>query len=46
VLGKGALITDGGDALGFKSDYFPLEKGATSGEIEMRPLGGFVLTLP
>jgi alpha-glucosidase len=46
VAGKGALISDGGDALGFKSDYFPLEKGATSGEIEMKALGGFVLTLP
>ena len=41
----GRLITDGGDALGFKSDYFPLEKSATSGEIEIRGRGGFVLEL-
>jgi hypothetical protein len=46
VKAPGSLITDGADALGFKSDYFPLEKGATSGEIEMRARGGFVLTLP
>jgi hypothetical protein len=42
---RGRLITDGGESLGFKSDYFPLEKNATSGEIEMRGRGGFVLTL-
>lgn len=43
----GTLIADGsGEAdLGFKSDFFPLEKSATSGTIEMRGRGGFVLTL-
>ena len=48
VLGgatRGRIITDGGDALGFKSDYFPLDRGATSGELTMAPRGGFVLTL-
>jgi hypothetical protein len=44
--GQGSLITDGGDALGFKGDYFPLDKGATAGDIEMRARGGFVLTVP
>lgn len=43
--GPGSLITDGGDALGFKSDYFPLDERATAGEIELRSRGGFVLTL-
>jgi hypothetical protein len=43
--GQGSLITDGPDALGFKSDYFPLEKSDTAGELTMAPRGGFVLTL-
>ncbi len=43
--GQGRLVTDGGDALGFKSDYFPLDKGATAGELTMQGRGGFVLTL-
>jgi alpha-glucosidase len=43
--GQGSLITDGPDALGFKSDYFPLEKTDTAGELTMAPRGGFVLTL-
>ena len=52
IKGAGSLITDGGDALGFKSDTFPmetrgpLEKGATSGDLTMAPRGGFVLTVP
>jgi alpha-glucosidase len=41
----GTLITDGGDALGFKSETFPLERGASAGVVEMRDRGGFVLTL-
>jgi alpha-glucosidase len=41
----GTLITDGGDALGFKSETFPLERGASAGVVEMRGRGGFVLTL-
>jgi alpha-glucosidase len=45
VSKQGALITDGIDFLGFKSETFPLEKGATADEITMRPRGGFVLTL-
>jgi hypothetical protein len=45
VTKQGALITDGIDFLGFKSETFPLEKGVTSDEITMRPRGGFVLTL-
>jgi alpha-glucosidase len=45
VTKQGALITDGIDFLGFKSETFPLEKGATADEITMRPRGGFVLTL-
>jgi hypothetical protein len=45
VTRQGTLITDGIDLLGFKSEYFPLEKGATSDEITMRARGGFVLTL-
>ena len=45
VTKQGALITDGIDFLGFKSEPFPLEKGVTSDEITMRPRGGFVLTL-
>jgi alpha-glucosidase len=44
VAKQGTLITDGLDFLGFKSEYFPLEKGVTSDEITMRPRGGFVLT--
>jgi hypothetical protein len=44
VTKQGALITDGIDFLGFKSEPFPLEKGVTSDEITMRPRGGFVLT--
>jgi alpha-glucosidase len=42
---QGALITDGIDFLGFKSETFPLEKGVTADDITMRPRGGFVLTL-
>jgi len=42
---QGALITDGIDFLGFKSEPFPLEKGVLADEITMRPRGGFVLTL-
>jgi alpha-glucosidase len=46
---RGRLITDGSDALGFKSDYFPMERGTAQqslkGEIEMRGRGGFVLTV-
>jgi alpha-glucosidase len=45
VTKQGALITDGIDFLGFKSETFPLEKGATADDITMRPRGGFVLTL-
>ena len=45
VKAPGRLITDGGDALGFKSETFPLERGATSGTVEMKARGGFVLTL-
>jgi hypothetical protein len=45
LKGPGRLITDGGDALGFKSETFPLERGATRGVIEMRPKGGFVLDM-
>jgi hypothetical protein len=45
VTKQGALITDGIDFLGFKSESFPLEKGASADEITMRPRGGFVLTL-
>jgi alpha-glucosidase len=45
VSKQGALITDGIDFLGFKSEPFPLEKGVTSDEITIRPRGGFVLTL-
>jgi alpha-glucosidase len=45
VTKQGGLITDGIDFLGFKSETFPLEKGATADEITMRPRGGFVLTL-
>ncbi len=45
VTKQGALITDGIDFLGFKSEPFPLEKGVISEEITMRPRGGFVLTL-
>src|SRR3954468_23843568 len=37
---RGRLITDGGDALGFRSDSFPLEKGSGSGELTMAPRGG------
>jgi hypothetical protein len=44
IGGQGRIITDGGDALGFKSDYFPPEQTATSGEIEIRGRGGFVLS--
>jgi hypothetical protein len=43
AAGQGRLITDGGDALGFRSDAFPLEKGRGTGEIEIRGRGGFVL---
>jgi alpha-glucosidase len=45
VTKQGALITDGIDFLGFKSETFPLEKGVTADDITMRPRGGFVLTL-
>ena len=45
VTKQGALITDGIDFLGFKSEPFPLEAGVISDEITMRPRGGFVLTL-
>jgi alpha-glucosidase len=45
VSKQGALIMDGIDFLGFKSETFPLEKGATADEITVRPRGGFVLTL-
>jgi alpha-glucosidase len=44
VTGQGALIADGIDVLGFRSETFPLEKGLTADEITMRPRGGFVLT--
>jgi hypothetical protein len=44
VARPGTLITDGIDFLGFKSEAFPLEAGATADEITMRPRGGFVLT--
>ena len=44
VTKPGALITDGIDFLGFKSETFPLEAGVTTDEITMRPRGGFVLT--
>jgi hypothetical protein len=40
VKGQGSLIADGGDALGFKSETFPLERGALSAQIEMRTRGG------
>lgn len=45
VSRQGALITDGIDFLGFKSERFPSEKGVTAEEITIRPRGGFVLTL-
>jgi alpha-glucosidase len=45
VTKQGALITDGIDFLGFKSETFPLEKGVMADDITMRPRGGFVLTL-
>jgi hypothetical protein len=45
VSKQGALITDGIDFLGFKTESFPLEKGVMTDEITMRPRGGFVLTL-
>ena len=41
----GSLIGDGGDALGFKSETFPLERGAAKGSVEMPGRGGFVLSL-
>lgn len=41
---RGRLITDGGEALGFKSDYFPMKR-STTGELTMAARGGFVLTL-
>ena len=43
--GPGRLISDGGDALGFKSTDFPAEKAVAAGEVEMRGRGGFVLTV-
>jgi hypothetical protein len=46
IKGQGRLITDGGEALGFRSETFPLERKLRSGEIEMPGRGGFVLTLP
>jgi alpha-glucosidase len=45
ISGSGTLITNGLDPLGFESRAFPVEKGATAGDIEMRGRGGFVLTL-
>ncbi len=45
IRGPGRLITDGGDALGFRIGDFPAERGAVSGELEMRGRGGFVLTV-
>jgi len=45
VSKQGALITDGIDFLGFKSEPFPSEKTVTAEEITIRPRGGFVLTL-
>ena len=44
VTGQGTLITDGIDVMGFKSETFPLEKGASTDAVTMRPRGGFVLT--
>lgn len=43
--GRGTLITDGGGALGFKRETFPLEGSANPTQIEMRGRGGFVLSL-
>jgi hypothetical protein len=45
ISGQGTLIINGLDPLGFESSVFPAEKGATSGDIELRGRGGFVLTL-
>ena len=45
ISGQGKLIINGLDPLGFESFVFPAEKGATSGDIELRGRGGFVLTL-
>jgi alpha-glucosidase len=44
ITGRGRLITDGSDALGFRSDYFPLDAGSSTGEITLTPRGGFVLS--
>jgi hypothetical protein len=43
--GPGVLITDGTDALAFRSEVFPLDRLARTGEIEMRGRGGFVVTV-
>ena len=45
IAGKGTLITNGIDPLGFESSAFPQEQGATAGDIDVRGRGGFVLTL-
>jgi len=45
VRGPGRLITDGGDALGFRSADFPAGRGAVSGELEILGRGGFVLVV-
>ena len=45
LRGPGRLITDGGDALGFRSADFPAERGVASGDLEIRARGGFVLVV-
>jgi len=41
IRGPGRLITDGGDALGFRSADLP----AGRGELEIRGRGGFVMVV-
>jgi hypothetical protein len=43
VRGRGQLITDGDDALGFSRADFPRELATSVQPIEMRARGGFVL---
>ena len=45
ISGKGTLITNGIDPLGFESRAFPEGVGATAEDIDLRGRGGFVLTV-